>query len=297
MALKLGSPTSERFERILIYGDPKTGKSRLATSLTERFGDSLYVAADPGSDGLSSVLSAYRPRLRPVSMQYPKGVAHTVADNPHKDAFVVACNDWIGLAQPKEWGPTNLNTLIWDTMTATAADILSYVATSGQFSDKAHIGLGQPGGVEHQKLPMQGDYMATHNIISRLVDFLFKQPLHLIVVCHATYDEAREGGTIEGGPATAGKATVRSFPGRFDTVIHLTRRATGASQNLGNATAPGSTVTAWTERHGIWSAGIRSGHATNPLPKVDLDADPVNFWREYDKHFTTTREEVVSGVL
>jgi hypothetical protein len=293
MALKLGSATGERLERILIYGDPKTGKTRLATSLTQRFGDALYVAADPGSDGLASVLSNYRARLRVVSASYPAGKPATPTDNPHKDAFVVACQDWVG-KQPEEWsGKEPVKTLIWDTMTATAQDILSYVATSGQFSDKAHIGLGQPGGVEHQKLPMQGDYMATHNIISRLVDFLFKQPLHLVVVCHAIYDEAREGGTIEGGPATAGKATVRSFPGRFDTVIHLTRRAAGGA-NTGQS-SPGSSVTAWTERHGIWSAGIRSGHANNPMPKLDLDSDPINFWKQYDAHFTG--KEAVSGVL
>ena len=291
MALKIGSPTAERLERILIYGDPKTGKTRLATSLTGRFGDSLYVAADPGADGLSSVLSAYRDRLRVVSTEYPAAKQYTPTDNPHKDAFVVACQDWIGASRPKEWSSRDpIRTLIWDTMTATASDILSYVATSGQFSDKAHIGLGQPGGVEHQKLPMQGDYMATHNIISRLVDFLFKQPLHLIVVCHAVYDEAREGGTIEGGPATAGKATVRSFPGRFDTVIHLTRRSSGTASIGQSGQGPASMVTAWTERHGIWSAGIRSGHATNPMPKLDLDADPNNFWKDFDRNFLTNRK-------
>jgi hypothetical protein len=297
MALKIGSPTAERLERILIYGDPKTGKSRLATSLTERFGDILYVAADPGSSGLSSVLEKYRTRCRVLT----GGNANppSVQDNPHKDAFLVACNDWIG-KPPVEWvGKPSISTIVWDTMTATASDILSYVATSGQFSDKAHIGLGQPGGVEHQKLPMQGDYMATHNIISRLVDFLFKQPLHLIVVCHATYDEPREGGSVEGGPATAGKATVRSFPGRFDTVIHLTRRAS-TGQNIGAGASDGaraSSVTAWTERHGIWSAGIRSGHAVNPMPKLDLDADPVNFWKAFDSHFSLVGKEAVSGVL
>lgn len=289
MALKIGSPTAERLERILIYGDPKTGKTRLATSLTERFGDFVYVAADPGANALSSVLEKYRERARCVSLT-TNGLP-TVQDNPHRDAFLVACNDWIG-SPPKEWqGKDKVRTIVWDTMTATASDILSYVATSGQFSDKAHIGLGQPGGVEHQKLPMQGDYMATHNIISRLVDFLFKQPLHLIVVCHATYDEPREGGSVEGGPATAGKAMVRSFPGRFDTVIHLTRRAS-TGQSIGSGTdAKQSSVTAWTERHGIWSAGIRSGHAVNPMPKLDLNPDSNNFWVEHDKNFLNGKGE------
>ena len=290
MALKLGSATTERLERILIYGDPKTGKTRLATSLTARFGDSLYVAADPGSGGLSSVLEGYRSRLRVVSMEYPPNKPLSATDNPHKDAFLVACNDWIGAGAPKEWGNTPpIKTLIWDTMTATAQDILSYVAMSGQFSDKAHIGLGQPGGVEHQKLPMQGDYMATQNIVSRLVDFLFKQPLHLIVLCHAGYDEPKEGGSVEGGPTTSGKATIRSFPGKFDTVIHLTRRA-GASAVPGSASPGGAMVSAWTERHGIWSAGIRSGHATNPMPKLDLEPDPINFWQKFDSNFLTSKE-------
>jgi len=293
MALKLGSPTSERLERILIYGDPKTGKTRLATSLTERFGDSLYVAADPGADGLSSILQPYMSRLRVVSTEYPKGKPYTPTDNPHKDAFVVACQDWVGPGAPKEWtGKEPIRTLIWDTMTATSLAILAYVADSGQFSEKAHIGLGQPGGVEHQKIPMQGDFGATQGIISRLVDFLFKQPLHLIVVCHSTYDEPREGGNVEGGPATAGKATVRSFPGKFDTVLHLTRRSAGTSAT-GGISANSSLVTAWTERHGMWSAGIRSGHPTNPMPRLDLDADPQNFWKEFDRQFLTTGKEVL----
>ena len=82
---------------------------------------------------------------------------------------------------------------------------------------------------------------------------------------------------MEGGPATAGKATVRSFPGRFDTVIHLERRTVDKTPS----------ITAHTERHGIWSAGIRSGHLVNPMPSIKLDPDPINFWKEYDRHFRT----------
>jgi len=279
--LKLIEPgKAERLERILIYGDPKTGKTRLATSLTGRFGEILYVASDPGSESASSVLTPYVGRLHCVK---PTG-GDTAKSNPHVDAFEIATRDW------KKDFP-EVRTLIWDTMTATALDILQYVATSGQFSQTAHVGLGTPGSVEHQKLPMQGDYMATHNIISRLVDFLFKQPLHLIVICHATYDEPKEGGAVEGGPATAGKATVRSFPGKFDAVIRVARRASGGAPTAGVG-GGASTVTAFTERVGIWSAGIRSGHATNPMPKVDLQSDPINLWEQYDSNFAT--KEVVS---
>ena len=279
MAVQLIDPSkTQRLERILIYGDPKTGKTRLATSLPDSWGRVLYVGADAGAESLAPVLATYRNRLvvlKPSGGTDPKS-------NPHYDAFDIATRDWT-----KEVGRIGegVKTLVWDTMTSTALDILSYVATSGQFSAGAHISLGTPGSAEHQKLPMQGDYMATHNIISRLVDFLFKQPLHLIVICHATFDEPRDGGGAEGGPATAGKATVRSFPGRFDAVIHLQRRSSGAGGVGMGGAAASSVVTAFTERHGIWSAGVRSGHASNPMPRVDLASDPRHFWESWAEHY------------
>lgn len=287
MAVQLIDPKKhQRLERILIYGDPKTGKTRLATSLPDHFGKLLYVAADPGAESLGPVLAPYRDRiagvLKPSSGTEPK-------NNPHHDAFDIATRNWA--AETSRIGE-GVRTIVWDTMTATALDILSYVATSGQFSAGAHISLGTPGSVEHQKLPMQGDYMATHNIISRLVDFLFKQPLHLIVICHAAFDEPRDGGGAEGGPATAGKATVRSFPGRFDSVIHLQRRGSGPAPGAG--TGASSSVVAYTERHGIWSAGVRSGHANNPMPKVDLAADPQHFWNDFLAHFSRVEVPVAA---
>jgi hypothetical protein len=273
--LKLIKPgESIRLERTLIYGDPKTGKTRLATSLTPRFGEALYIAADPGAEGMSSILPAYVGRIQCLK---PIG-GDTAKSNPHVDAFEIATRNW-----QKDF--PEVKTLIWDTMTATALDILQYVATSGQFSQTAHVGLGIPGSPEHQKLPMQGDYMATHNIISRLVDFLFKQPLHLIVICHAGYDEPKDGGALEGGPATAGKATIRSFPGKFDSVLHVVRKGSTPVPSVGGVGVGTSNVSVFTERHGVWSAGIRSGHTSNPMPRVDLQPDPINFWELHDSHF------------
>lgn len=266
MGLKrIQEPSNHRLERILIYGDPKTGKTRLATSLTERFGNLIYFAADPGSEGLASVLQPKKGQIHIVASAPEPGKKY----DPIDDAFQIAIMDW-----SKEY--PNAKTLVWDTMTATSMAVLQHVADTGQFSQGSHIALGTPGTAGRQNIPMQGDYMATHNIISRLVDYLFRQQLHIVVVCHATYDEPRDGGSVEGGPATSGKATVRSFPGKFDSVIHLQRRTVEGKP----------VVEAFTERHGIWSAGIRSGHKINPMPKTVLEADPTHFWQTFDSHFT-----------
>ena len=265
----------ERLERCLIYSDPKCGKTRLATSLPERFGNLIYIAADEGSENLAPVLSSYRGRLTVVRAGMGEGKKDLVGDY-----FEAACHNW------KKDVP-GANTLIWDTMTASARQMLQHIADTGQFSQEKHIVLGAPGSAARQAIPMQGDYMAVQNMLERLVALLFQQALHVLVLCHATFDEPQGGGSVEGGPATAGKATVRSFPGRFDSVIHLEKQVT---QSPGQAAK--STVVAHTERHGIWSAGIRSQHPVNPMPKVVLESDPINFWNLYDQNFLQPKEEV-----
>lgn len=264
-------------ERILIYGDPKTGKTRLATSLPDRFGDILYFAADPGSESLSSVLRLYRHRLVVVKPGPDPSKPNQKYD-PDVDAFTFALFDW-----SKEL--PLVRTVVWDTLTATSFDILSQLADSGAFSESKHIAIGSD--ASRQNIAMQGDYGAAQNRIDRLMDFLFRIPQHLIVVCHAKMDESRNGEGLEGGPATVGSATVRKFPGRFDTVIH-THRTYSPSKTPGG---PAETkLAAFTSRHSFWSAGIRGSIPTNPIPVVPLDPDPINFWNLFDSHF---RKELV----
>lgn len=268
MSLNRISP-AQTPERILIYGDPKTGKTRLATSLPERFGNIIYFAADPGAESLAPVLSLYRSRITVVK---PGGGASEKYD-PDIDAFTFALHNW-SAEKPVP------GTLVWDTLTATSLEILAHLADTGAFSERAHIKIG--GGAAPQHIPMQGDYMAAQGRINRLLSFLFRSPLNLIILCHATYDEMRNGEAAEGGPATSGKATVRSLPGKFDTVLHTSRRYLPSEKPGGPNRA---TYSAFTERHGLWSAGVRSSLATNPIPVVELDPDPINFWALFDSHF------------
>lgn len=265
MALKRGTTSEERLERILIYADPKCGKTRLATSLPPHFGESVYVAWDPGTEHLGPVLADYRPRLH-VIQSVPEGKTKYA---PDVDAFAIALYDWRA-----EY--PNVKTLIWDHMTATAEDCLSAIADAGQFSDK-HIAIGAPGSAGKLNVPMEGDYGAVHSTIDRLTTYLFRQPLHLIILTHATMIEAKDGSGLLGGPATVGRASVRKYAGRFDTVIHLARKRREKTDAF----------VAFTDKHdNLWNAGVRSSLLVNPMPVFDLAPDPSNFWLAYLKHFS-----------
>lgn len=268
-------PIGEPLERWCIYGRPKVGKTRFALSLPERYGEIVYVGWDPSSERLDSVLPQYRNRIHLVQSRPEPGKAY----DPRMDAFLIARENW-----QKRW--PQVKTLVWDTFTATALDTLTAISDSGSFSASAHITLGQRGSVDFQTVPMQGDYGAVQNALDRIVTFLFQQPLHLFLICHEGYTESTEAGakTLIGGPYTVGRATISSFPGRFPTVIRLTRQTIGYGNDAKVA------ITAWTETQGPWVAGIRSQHLQNPIPIVKLEADPINFHKSYEHFFLPARE-------
>lgn len=263
MAVVAGaSLPTDRWERILIYADPKSGKTRLATSLPDRFGEIIYVAWDPGTERLGPVLPRYRSRIHPIRSIPEPGKKY----DPREDAFAISLNDY---SKPYPLA----HTLVWDHMTATAEDCLQAIADSGQFSS-SHVKISA--GTSTLNLPMEGDYGAVHGVVDRLTTFLFRQPLHLIILCHASTSEMKDGTGTIGGPATVGKAAIRKYAGRFDTVIRLGRKMEGDKNRF----------TAFTDHHGrIWTAGIRGHLESNPMPSVDLSPDPINFWNLYDQHF------------
>jgi hypothetical protein len=123
--------------RIALYGPAKSGKTRLATSLPwgSDWGDkAIYVAWDPGSEELGSVLSANHPHLIVVRPEKPLSKAGGKYD-PLGEAVKIATHDW------KKDSPMPQSS---DTATETESDLLAAYADFGQFSDK-HVSFGKPG--------------------------------------------------------------------------------------------------------------------------------------------------------
>jgi hypothetical protein len=266
----------EQYERIAGYSDPGEGKTRWATSLTERFGDIIYICADEGSERMDPILHTYRPRVKRLKVRAPDDPKGREGWDPIAEYWDIAIKARDGTWR-KEF--PNAKTIIIDSVTEMGNQWMQHIANTGQFSVEKHIRIGPRGSEGGYNIPLPGDYGATQNAINRYLAALFELPYHIICVFHAAYDEPDSGGAAEFGPKTVGKATVRTIAGKFPMVVRVASKTIGA----GPGKEPRQEVTAYTQRQGLWNAKLRSGDDVNPMPKVVLNPDPINFWEKYDE--------------
>ena len=258
------SPIAKR-ELILGYGAPGSGKTRMFTSLPERFGKVAYIAIDEGSESLASVLPKYRERIT---------VFRPTWDDPIVEAAEVSNTNW---------SEEGFNTLILDTFSNMTGKWLDFSARKGYFQKANYIGTPDKPGFH--ALPDKGHYGGVHGIIRNFVtDIILKQStLNIIFICHQQLiaDEENKSHTI-GGPALAGRAMTEWLPSRFSTVIHLDRKVR-VKIDKGERTEDVKVV-AWMAPHGAWIARRNeAGEMGNPLQSCELNVDPINFWSLYDQ--------------
>lgn len=263
--------------KIAIYGDPKSGKTRLATSLPwgEYWGErAVYVAWDPGSEDLSSVLPENRDRLLVVTPEASAGAKF----DPLEEATAIASRNWLA--------EEGVRTLIWDTMTYTATDILSAVSALGLYGSGVSVGSRKSGSFVPQ--PQMGDYRTAQACVMHTLDFLFGQSgLNVIVLFHSVMtDPEGGGGETIGGPATVGKAGIRPISGLFDNLFRVAIKRTRVGTGLPAQYVKRRVVQ--TETADNWLAGLRSGHAKNPISEYELTENSVAFWQALDE---TTKGE------
>ena len=260
---------------IMIYSAAGNGKTRLATSLTERFGKIAYIALDEGSENLDSVLAKYHGR---IDVFKPKW------DNPIVEAFEIAEYDWKA---------AGYDTVIIDTFTNLSWKLLFYVTNEGMFQ-KNHVMIGDIGQPGRMAMPDKGDYGGVQGIVRNFVTTIFNQnpDMNIIFVCHQATDDDSALGSV-GGPATIGRALIEWLPARFKTVIRLDRKLIQATADSGEMSSSVKLL-ARTAQHGAWLARLNENSETgNPIPSVELDVDPVNFWEKYDA-IKTQKEETTN---
>lgn len=274
----------QRYLRIGLVGEPKTGKTRFATSLPwgEYWGEqALYVATDEGAADLdtSSILVANRERMIPVvpstTVRKNKDGSESITYDPHTEAFAIASRNW-----RKEF--PEVKTLIWDTMSQSSKDILRGYANSGVFSGEKgdkHVSIGTPGAPDYLANPMPGDYSLAQQATDSLIRFLFKQQMHVIVLFHIKAVETEGGVVLAFGPSVAGQASVRDTAALFDNLLR-----TDSVERLTNDKPPKKTThyILHTQRKGLYLGGIRTGHDKNPIPELSLD-NPREAWETLTK--------------
>lgn len=257
--------------RIALYGPAKSGKTRLATSLPwgPLWGErAVYVAWDPGSEELGSVLTSNRDRLIVVGPE-----KHGKKYDPLAQAVELATHDW-----KKDY--PDVKTIIWDTVTETSRDLLAAYANSGQFSDK-HVTFGKPGSLEFHAAPMEGDYGAAQRSSVFILEYLDRQTeLHKVLLFHDELVEPRENmpGSTFGGPALAGKAGTKIIAGRYDNLLRCGTRPITIPPNKVETRYVVST-----RPSGHWLAGFRHPQEVNPIPQLELKPNPVSFWNAFDQ--------------
>jgi hypothetical protein len=269
-------------ERIAIYGRAGIGKTRMALSLPARYGKIVYYAADTNSEFLTSIDPSKRDRVYVVK---PEG------DDPSALFMQFAMTNW------KTIDP-EIGTVVVDTYTKVALDAIRHSANTGAVTAEKHFVVGDPakGG---QVLPNRGDYMAIDSLSRGFLDMIFTKQadMHIIFLCHEDVKIVENVHAV-GGPAHPGRAMTEYLPAQFNTVIRLIREQT----LIPGADAPEDVVIAITENDGKFIAKVRtSNEATaNPLARVVLDRNPINWWVKYDALFnaeatapvTTATQEV-----
>lgn len=272
MALQIMKPGTggPRPERILEYGRAGVGKTRFGLSLTPRFGDIIYYAADENSEDLASIDPSKRSR---ITVLKPRG------DDPIQNFTEFCMHNW-------QADFPNAKTLVVDTYSKVAEDAIQYSANTGAVTAEKHFQIGdvKKGG---QIIPNRGDYLAIESISKGFLSLLFEyqRDMNIIFIMHEDLKVDEKAGTAFGGPSHPGRRMQDIIPATFNTVIRLTRETI----LVPGKSVPDTVVVANTANTGAYIAKIRENDETqgNPLPKVILGKNPVNFWEQYDALFYT----------
>lgn len=274
--LKIMKPedrAKSRMERIIGYGRAGIGKTRWALSLPERYGKIVYYAADTNSEFLTSISPDKHDRIIVVK---PDG------DDPMQLFMQFCMQDWSKI-------DPEIKTVVVDTYTKVALDAIRHSANTGSVTAEKHFVIGDPskGG---QVLPNRGDYMAIDSLSRGFLDMIFakQHDKHIIFLCHEDVKIVENVHSI-GGPAHPGRAMTEYLPAQFNTVVRLIRE----QMLTPGSDSPEDVVIAITENDGKFIAKVRTmdEKTANPLARVVLDRDPINWWNKYDSLFNNSNKE------
>ena len=273
MRIQTNPTTTPRLFKGAIVSEPKYGKTRLATSLPwDEFGEkAAYVAWDAGSEGLDSVLMENREHLV-VAEPTGRVVGGKQTFDPHREAITIATKPWAeGWTEVDGTAIPPVQSIIWDTMTATARDLLAAYADSGVFSGEKgdkHMSVGEVGTPYYMAQPMMGDYGISQRAVMHILRILFKQPLNVFVLFHTDFMEPEGAGQVTFGPATVGKAAIKSVASMFDNLFML-----DVTEKLERGSPPKRVTqrVVYTDKKGLYLAGLRSPYPKNPIPEIAIE--------------------------
>jgi len=281
---------------VAIIGEPKTGKSRLIGSAVEmpQYDKMLYIAADPNSESLSSILPQHRSKVTVVmpGIQMVKDSelpSEEIRGPEYK--FHAGLQRWVKMTDYVEdlvriathdWAALGYKIIAADTGSAIGEQILKETSLKGHranYGQKRHVfnmsasttAADIPAQYMVAAAPNQPDYgLAQKFFIHNFLQPLMNQTLPVVISFHTLVD--RELGMA--GPLAVSSGMLPKVPGWFDLVVVSEVGKTGRHQlqvkpykfnNLFHM-----------------PAGIRDGNETEVFKDqiFSLDKNPANFWRQ-----------------
>lgn len=248
-----------------IGGEGKT--SLMAHYALARGGKSIYFAIDPTSEAMESVPAKLRHENGgPLIPVFFRGRKNGQKPDEHREfwyqeAIEAALYPWLDKFP-------DVTNIIVDTMTTWSVHWLWESALKGNFvganAKAPGIGASQTGTETVQ--PGMGDFGMAQSAVIRVLEFLRKQPLDLVVGFQPSMDK----GTKLLGPGTVGSSQVLDLPYWFGSNLFLERVVSGKETKVKVHTQP----------DGIHMASVKTTlpFAHDPLIG-NTEAEQVAFWR------------------
>ena len=124
-------------------------------------------------------------------------------------------------------------------------------------------------------------YQAVNTLFMSLLRKQLASGLNHLTLFHdqEVRPEPGQPGEPIGGPATVGKASIRSIVNLYNTALHLVKRPKRRN-NLSDPLEYERVV--HTAGHGIWQAKLRVNDQKLEMPEITMQYDPANVWTVLD---------------
>jgi len=259
MKILTPAEAQQRGVKVLAHSNPGCGKTRLFTALPwgdeGRWGTrAAFVPFDIKEYKMLGVLPANREHLIPAVPD--DGPTH----DPYTFAMQVLDRDW-----SSEF--PGCRTIILDTLTSLARQILQAAANNPAYGNVQVAGSGQYA----VRMTTENHYGIAHTLMANIVRKIAAHPLNVLALFWSDWKEPPSGapGGLYGGPLTVNMNFSKAISGEFDVVVYLRTE--------------GGKYYAHTQPYGFWDAKMPTDSLVNPMTRVELQPDPVHFWREFDK--------------
>lgn len=255
-------PAVRELPRVLgLEAAPKVGKTRAVGACLrgcpEWFGTrGIWVEVDP--DGMGSILPEDLPSWERITL------------NPEASIF----NQMEELIK-YPWDKEGFGTFVIDTGSVLSQNIMDQVATLGRFGTNIDL--------YGNKQPTQGDYTGVDTLYMKLLNLQrtrsVASKMNFITTYHEREIHPEQGkpGAVRGVPATVGKALGAKIVGWYNFMGRIALKQVRRT-NLSDPVTYKRIL--YTANHDIWEAGIRTGHANNPIAELEVGTDPAELWKK-----------------